>query len=43
MEDELKRIFGRRVDIVEKTAVERSDNPYRRNHILNNRETVYVA
>jgi len=43
MEDELKEIFGRDVDLVEKHLVEQSENYIRRTHILSNMETVYVA
>jgi predicted nucleotidyltransferase len=39
-EDELKELFGRKVDLVEKSAVR---NPFRRHHILNNREVIYAA
>src|SRR6266478_8854491 len=34
MQDELKEIFGREVDLVERKAVERSENYIRRKHIL---------
>jgi len=40
MIDELKGIFGREVDLVEKDAIR---NPFRRHHILHNHEVVYVA
>ncbi len=43
MEQELGEIFGRHVDLVERTAVQRSENYIRRRHILENLETVYVA
>lgn len=43
MKDELKEIFGREVDVVEKRLVEKSENYLRRKHILSNLETVYVA
>jgi len=39
-EDELRQIFGREVDLVEKKAIR---NPFRRHHILNNHEVVYGA
>ena len=39
-EEELKRIFGRDVDIVEKKAVR---NPFRRHHILSNHEVIYAS
>ncbi len=40
MEDELKEMFGRDVDFVEKKALH---NPFRRYHILRNREVIYAA
>ena len=43
MEDELSTIVGRKVDLVEKKAVEKSENYIRRRHILNHQRTVYVA
>jgi len=39
-EEELKRIFGREVDLVEKKALR---NPFRRRHILSNHEVIYAA
>jgi uncharacterized protein len=42
-ENELAAILGRKVDLVEREAVERSDNYIRRNHILNSLEPVYAA
>jgi len=39
-EEELERIFGREVDLVEKKAVR---NPFRRHHILSHCEVVYAA
>jgi predicted nucleotidyltransferase len=38
-ERELAHMFGRKVDLVEKRAVR---NPFRRHHILANREVVYA-
>ena len=35
MQDELSRNFGREVDLVERKAVERSENYIRRRHICN--------
>lgn len=35
MEEELRKIFGRDVDLAERIGVERSRNPTRRNSILN--------
>lgn len=40
MIDELKQIFGREVDLVEKTALR---NPFRRHAILSRREVIYAA
>lgn len=40
MIEELKGIFGRDVDLVEKEAMR---NPYRRRAIMSNREVVYAA
>lgn len=40
MQEELKKIFGREVDLVEKAALR---NPFRRDHILKNMEVVYAA
>jgi len=38
MRDELAELFGRSVDLVEKSAIR---NPFRRHHILSNCEVVY--
>jgi hypothetical protein len=43
MEEELKEILGRKVDLVEHRAVEKSENYIRRKHILGNTERLYVA
>lgn len=43
MEEELKTIFGREVDLVERSAVEHSRNYVRRKAILNNLEPIYAA
>lgn len=40
MREELKALFGREVDLVEKEALR---NPYRRKHILQNMEVAYAA
>lgn len=40
MEDELREIFGRKVDMVEKAGIR---NPFRRHSILKNLEIVYAA
>jgi len=39
-EEELKQIFGREVDLVDKTAIR---NPFRRHHILSNYEVIYAT
>lgn len=39
-QEELKRIFGREVDLVEKRAIR---NPFRRRHILSNHEVIYAG
>ena len=43
LQDELSQILGRTADLVERKAVEQSENYIRRRHILNTAETVYVA
>ena len=43
MKEELRTIFGRPVDLVERRLIESSPNYIRRKHILNNLETLYVA
>src|SRR5215210_3359419 len=40
MQDELKDIFGREVDLVERSSVERSENYIRRKHILEHMELI---
>jgi predicted nucleotidyltransferase len=40
MIEELKVIFGRDVDLVEKSGLR---NPFRRYEILNNRQVIYAA
>ncbi|MBI5058438.1 nucleotidyltransferase domain-containing protein [candidate division KSB1 bacterium] len=42
-EQELSEIIGRRIDLVERSAVEQSRNPIRRRHILANSQRFYVA
>ena len=41
MENELSRILGRDVDLIERTAIERSRNYIRRKAILDSAETIY--
>jgi predicted nucleotidyltransferase len=43
MQDELQAILGREVDLVEREAVERSENYIRRRNILSNLEVIYAA
>jgi predicted nucleotidyltransferase len=43
MEDELKALFGREVDLVERAAIERSENYIRRRNILSSTRPVYAA
>jgi len=43
MEDELKGVFGREVDLVEKDAILQSENYIRRKNILENTEVIYAA
>ena len=43
MEQELKAIFGRDVDMVDRADVERSENYIRRKAVLLSAETIYVA
>ena len=43
MQDELAEIFGRKVDLVSRAAVEGSRNPYRKHEILSTAHVVYAA
>jgi len=43
MQDELKAIFGRTVDLVSRRGLERSRNYIRRKAILKSAEAIYVA
>jgi uncharacterized protein len=43
MEEELRQLFGRPVDLVLRRSVERSENYIRREHILSHRQPLYVA
>ncbi len=43
MQEELTRIFGQNVDLVERQAVEKSENYIRRRRILESVEPIYVA
>jgi uncharacterized protein len=43
MKEELQKIFGRPVELVETRLIESSPNYIRRKHILSNLEPIYVA
>lgn len=43
MQEELETIFGRNVDLVSKRAIERSQNPIRRQNILESAQIIYAA
>lgn len=43
MQDELEEIFGRRVDLLSRKGVERSENRFRRKAILESAQVVYAA
>jgi predicted nucleotidyltransferase len=43
MQEELEAILGREVDLLERVAVERSENYIRRKNILSNLEVIYAA
>lgn len=43
IQEELAELLGRKVDLVERRAIEQSPNYIRRRHILKSLETVYVA
>ena len=43
MENELSRMLGREVHLIERTAVEQSRNYIRRKAILDSAETIYTA
>jgi predicted nucleotidyltransferase len=43
MQNELKDIFGREVDLVERRAIEKSENYIRRKSILSNTKVIYEA
>ena len=42
MQEELKELFGRDVDLVNRQAIEQSHNPIRRKEILESAEVVHV-
>jgi uncharacterized protein len=43
IQDEFQAIFGRKVDLIVKSAIERSDNWLRRKNILESAQTIYSA
>jgi uncharacterized protein len=43
MQDELKAIFGRKVDLASKKGIEQSQNHLRKNHILGSAQVIYAA
>ncbi len=43
MQEELTKIFGQKVDLVERQAVEKSENYIRRRRIMESVEPIYVA
>ena len=43
MQNELKELFGREVDLVERRAIEKSENYIRRKSILSNTKVIYAA
>jgi predicted nucleotidyltransferase len=43
MQDELQEIFGREVDLIERKAIEKSENYLRRRYILQNARVIYAA
>jgi predicted nucleotidyltransferase len=43
LQEKLSGIIGHKVDLVERRAVEKSENYIRRRHILESAETIYVA
>lgn len=43
MENELRELFGRRVDLVEKQAIENTSNYLRKKNILGNTKVIYAT
>ncbi len=43
MQDELKDMLGREVDLVSRSSIERSENPWRRHDILTSARSIYAA
>lgn len=42
MEDQLGEIFGRKVDLVERISIEKSENPFRKKAILESCQIIYA-
>jgi predicted nucleotidyltransferase len=42
MQNELEQIFSQKVELVERSALDKSQNAIRRKHILSNTEVIYV-
>jgi predicted nucleotidyltransferase len=43
LEDDLKKLFNRDIDLIERHVIEQSKNPYRRESILESPELLYAA
>jgi uncharacterized protein len=43
IQDEFQTLFGRKVDLIVKSAIERSDNWLRKKKILESAQNIYVA
>jgi uncharacterized protein len=43
LQNDLQNLFGRRVDVVERSAIEASRNPLRRRVVLSEAELLYAA
>jgi uncharacterized protein len=43
LEDELSDLLGRKAEIAERQAIEKSDNPFRRRRILDTAQPLYAA
>jgi hypothetical protein len=42
MQNELEQLFSRKVELVERSALEKSHNAVRRKHILSNTEVIFL-
>ena len=43
MQDELGEVLGREIDLITRSSVEKSENPWRRHDILTSAQTIYAA